>query len=399
MKKIFYCIFAALAMMACSDTDMSFLSSSQTSQMKSSYNAVSALNKTLRFFQKNEDKLMYMKVRGYRWSDLKYGIARKFTASNGNLILEVPIIPGRISSSRISDIVEGQFVRSSVLIEYDNKGNRVRMNFYEQTPTEDYYPQHANELYFSEFCGDTRYYSVDNNVLSIVEEERAMTRSLEDTVIWIDSVVITPDNGTGGEPVTEPEYPEIPDNPDGDTTIVGYCEVCGSVLQYDDATSRYYCPVCGSGAQDNGGGDGSGNSGGGGGNSSTEPSSSTYVANVAIAYIRNHAYPAYNKATCGRCARAVRLALTEGGINTDEHPLYAKDYGPYLLQWGFEEVSQENYVPQAGDIRVFQPIVGRNSIAGHIDMYDGNTWYSDYKEKDYPGPLYAKASYKIYRKK
>lgn len=82
-EKDFYCIFAALAMMACSDTDMSFLNSSQTSQMKSSYNAVSALNKTLRFFQKNEDKLMYMKVRGYRWSDLKWrGLSRELYSSS-----------------------------------------------------------------------------------------------------------------------------------------------------------------------------------------------------------------------------------------------------------------------------------------------------------------------------
>jgi hypothetical protein len=91
----------------------------------------------------------------------------------------------------------------------------------------------------------------------------------------------------------------------------------------------------------------------------------------AVDYLNEHAYPKYDKATCGRCARAVRLSLEAGGINTTKHPNSAKDYGPYLTKWGFSTVNRTNYEPLKGDLRVFQNYTG-GSIDGHIDMYNGN---------------------------
>lgn len=119
----------------------------------------------------------------------------------------------------------------------------------------------------------------------------------------------------------------------------------------------------------------------------------------AILYLNAHAYPFYIKSKCGHCAKAVRLSLEAGGINTACHPLSAKDYGPYLKDWGFSEVPRNNYVPQKGDIRVFQNYPG-GSPHGHIDMYNGSHWVSDYIEKSsWPGPGYKKhnASFSIFR--
>jgi type VI secretion system secreted protein VgrG len=99
------------------------------------------------------------------------------------------------------------------------------------------------------------------------------------------------------------------------------------------------------------------------------------------------------------CAKYVRIALEGGGIDTKIHPGVANLYGPYLIRWGFKAVSDVSYVPIAGDIRVFQPYVGGNP-AGHIDMYNGTQWVSDFKEKNFwPGRGYQdnKASFKIFR--
>ena len=109
---------------------------------------------------------------------------------------------------------------------------------------------------------------------------------------------------------------------------------------------------------------------------------------AAVLYLNAHAYATYSRETCGRCARAVRLALEAGGINTNPHPISAKDYEPYLKKWGFTKIPRSDYDPIKGDIRVFQNYPG-GSKHGHIDMYNGKQWVSDYFEKnDFPGNGY-----------
>lgn len=98
-------------------------------------------------------------------------------------------------------------------------------------------------------------------------------------------------------------------------------------------------------------------------------------------------------------ARAIRLALEAGGINTKGHPLLSKDYGPFLTKLGFSLMNPTNYVPKTGDIRVFQPYAGGDPV-GHIDMYDGRQWVSDFKEENFwPSAKYKKyhPSYQIFR--
>jgi len=90
----------------------------------------------------------------------------------------------------------------------------------------------------------------------------------------------------------------------------------------------------------------------------------------------------------GRCARFVRLALAAGGVNIDPHPLNAREYKPFLLRFKFTETPEDDFEPQAGDIVVIQPCVGGNS-AGHIAMYSGTEWISDFKQRGiWPGQRY-----------
>ncbi|MBI5189203.1 MAG: RHS repeat-associated core domain-containing protein [Nitrospirae bacterium] len=101
----------------------------------------------------------------------------------------------------------------------------------------------------------------------------------------------------------------------------------------------------------------------------------------------------------GKCAAHVRQGLEAGGIDTTGHPRYAKDYGPFLKERGFNEISASGYVPQQGDIIVIQPYAGGN-IAGHIEEYTGEHWVSDFIQADsWAGPGYRKhqPSRSIYR--
>lgn len=98
----------------------------------------------------------------------------------------------------------------------------------------------------------------------------------------------------------------------------------------------------------------------------------------------------------GRCAEYVRKAIKGGGI-TMAHTHWAKDYGPVLKLAGFYEVI--GGLPKKGDVVVIQPAPGHP--AGHMAIYDGTRWVSDFKQLHglYPGPAYrsAQPSYTIYR--
>lgn len=86
-----------------------------------------------------------------------------------------------------------------------------------------------------------------------------------------------------------------------------------------------------------------------------------YNIDNAVNYLNSHAYPAYDPKTCGRCARAVRLAIEAGGINTSDRnanpndptsQYYAKNWGPYLSQKGFSTINGVGYSPMKGDILI-----------------------------------------------
>ena len=98
-------------------------------------------------------------------------------------------------------------------------------------------------------------------------------------------------------------------------------------------------------------------------------------------------------------AKAIRLSLEAGGLNTKGYPLVSKSYGPFLSKLGFSLIANTNYVPKKGDIRVFQPYTGGDPV-GHVDMFDGSQWVSDFKETNFwPSAKYKKyhPSYQIFR--
>ena len=101
----------------------------------------------------------------------------------------------------------------------------------------------------------------------------------------------------------------------------------------------------------------------------------------------------------GKCAPHVRMALEAGGLNTAGHPVPAKDWGPTLTRIGFKAISADDaYLPQTGDVIVIQAIKGHPY--GHIELYDGKNWVSDFIQQDmWPARAYPaeKAKYQIFR--
>ncbi|QAU23552.1 CHAP domain-containing protein [Dyella sp. M7H15-1] len=116
-----------------------------------------------------------------------------------------------------------------------------------------------------------------------------------------------------------------------------------------------------------------------------------YDGASAASYADSHAQPD----STGECAKYVRRAIEWGGISLPR-TRYAKDYGPILKAAGFRAALG---APRKGDVIVIQPAPGHP--AGHMAIYDGAHWISDFKQRHgfYPDPAYrnAQPSYEIYR--
>ncbi|HED4180838.1 TPA: C40 family peptidase [Enterobacter mori] len=114
---------------------------------------------------------------------------------------------------------------------------------------------------------------------------------------------------------------------------------------------------------------------------------------VALTHLRSRALGRSHH----ECATFTREAIEAGGIRL-ERTRNAKDYGPSLLRAGFREVPSGSML-RSGDVAVIQPYPGGSS-SGHMTMYDGTQWISDFRQSSmYPGPGYRAShpAYKIYR--
>jgi hypothetical protein len=112
---------------------------------------------------------------------------------------------------------------------------------------------------------------------------------------------------------------------------------------------------------------------------------------TAIRYLDTHSA----SHSTGHCAAYTREAIEHGGLVLQRHAS-AKDYGRSLLFDGFVEVQGEHYMP--GDVVVIQPIPGHPH--GHMAMFDGEHWVSDFKQRTlYPGESYRahRPPYQVYR--
>ena len=108
---------------------------------------------------------------------------------------------------------------------------------------------------------------------------------------------------------------------------------------------------------------------------------------AAIAHLQNAA----QRGSTRRCGEYVHKAIDAGGIrlNTAYNPngVSASGYGPILRHAGFLTVAPGEKL-QKGDVVVFQPVKGHPD--GHVAMFDGKQWISDYKQ----GSIYAASAYK-----
>jgi hypothetical protein len=80
------------------------------------------------------------------------------------------------------------------------------------------------------------------------------------------------------------------------------------------------------------------------------------------------------------CAMYCRMGLEAAGLNTADRPQSgdAGDYGPFLMRHGAQVVPPGSYTPQVGDVVVFDKT--DQHPYGHIEMYDGSHWVSDFKQ-------------------
>jgi len=119
----------------------------------------------------------------------------------------------------------------------------------------------------------------------------------------------------------------------------------------------------------------------------------------------------------GKCATKVVDAIEAGGVAV-RRTKFAKDYGPNLLESGFDEKTKasagqgyppnKDYRPQAGDVVVIRPSNSAHPD-GHMAMFNGKQWVSDYWQVTttddptgfWPGASYRTShpSYVIYRPK
>lgn len=99
----------------------------------------------------------------------------------------------------------------------------------------------------------------------------------------------------------------------------------------------------------------------------------------------------------GLCAMYIRKAMIAGGIPLQHLRGDAWHYKYILPILGFRETGNRE-TPEIGDIVVFQPIENRKY--GHIAIWNGNQWVSDFKQKNMiPAKAYHKTKWQIFRHK
>ncbi|MDO4450504.1 MAG: CHAP domain-containing protein [Moraxella sp.] len=96
----------------------------------------------------------------------------------------------------------------------------------------------------------------------------------------------------------------------------------------------------------------------------------------------------------GRCALYVRKALQGAGYQfTSQASAYMYANGT-LASAGFTRISSDNYVPQVGDVVVFNRT--SKNPHGHIQIYDGRQWVSDFRQPNF-SPYRNHNGYSVWR--
>lgn len=128
----------------------------------------------------------------------------------------------------------------------------------------------------------------------------------------------------------------------------------------------------------------------------------------AVQHLNEHA----EASSKGYCARYVKAAINAGGgISNWPSIVSAKDYGPALIERGFNIIAVTGSF-LAGDVVIIQGIkkadfpageIKKDHPHGHMAMFNGRQWVSDFKQNNgyYPGGDYRKAkpTFVFYRHK
>lgn len=119
-----------------------------------------------------------------------------------------------------------------------------------------------------------------------------------------------------------------------------------------------------------------------------------YDIAAACNYLHKISYPYYIKGLCGKCAKFVRSGI-DVGFGTDPNttsytakhgrPTWAWKYMYFLPKIGFKHITRitranaSAFKPEPGDIAVYMQ-GGNPNYAGHICMFTGYQWESDFKQ-------------------
>jgi hypothetical protein len=97
------------------------------------------------------------------------------------------------------------------------------------------------------------------------------------------------------------------------------------------------------------------------------------------------------------CIIKTRIRASDPVLNNTQLVAQAKTYGPVLERLGFKRLAgqkvDKGFVAQKADIIVLQPPPPPHNQFGHIEMYDGAGWVSNFKQRT-PWP-WAKATYTL----
>lgn len=114
----------------------------------------------------------------------------------------------------------------------------------------------------------------------------------------------------------------------------------------------------------------------------------TYDIDKACKYVTENAAP---RSKCC-CAWYVMRAMQSAGCPIGIYPAWF--YYKVLPKHKFHEVSTDNYTPIKGDIVVIEN--SEKHFWGHIAMYNGEQWISDFKQKKM-NPYKEEYKWRIFR--
>lgn len=130
-------------------------------------------------------------------------------------------------------------------------------------------------------------------------------------------------------------------------------------------------------------------------NQQQSQSLSTTLNSDAPSIAARHARRAAHGKSLGRCALYVRKALQSAGYRFTPQPsAYMYATKGVLAGAGFTKLSNHNYTPKVGDVAVFNR--SSKHPHGHIQIYDGNQWVSDFRQNKF-SPYSQHNGYTVWR--